>query len=152
MHAAAAQQQRADASGVRRVSPGAHDRHAAIGLVELRDHGAVKGSVDGLQHIGRRQPVQRQLVGTHAHAQLRLARRHLEPHGAAFGHCRSTSAICAATWSSASRSGPNTLTKNGADLAGQRLADALDQHRVDFDQLVRKVIEYRAHPRLDLPA
>ena len=45
-----------------------------------------------------------------------------------------------------------TLIEERRRFAGQRLADALGEHRVDFHQLIRKVIEHVADRGLDLVA
>ena len=66
------------------------------------------------------------------------------------GHCRNTSAISPGHLIVGVQVRAEHADEERRALARQRLADALGEHRIDFHQLIRKVIEYRAHPRLDL--
>ena len=67
---ARAQQKFANRLGRCRACNAHRDRHAAVGLAQLGNDGAVKCRVDGLQHL---------------RCQLRLAGRHLKAYRAALG-------------------------------------------------------------------
>src|ERR1017187_4378136 len=125
-------------------------RHAAVGLVELGDFGAMVGGIDGLQDIGRLQSVQRQLLRAQFQMQFRLARRHFQTHVAAMGqHFQYLGNFCRdAVVGIQIRTEYADEERRG--FTGQRLADAFDQHRIDLDQLVRKGVEGLTNALLDL--
>ena len=59
---ARAQQKSAHRLGRCRACNAHRDRHAAVGLAQLGNDGAVKCRVDGLQHLGRLQTIERKLA------------------------------------------------------------------------------------------
>ena len=82
-HCAVAPAQQQGPYGARvcaRAADAHRHRHAAVRLIELRRHAAVKGRIHGLQHVRSFKAVQSQLLGKQFDMQLHLPRRNGQAH------------------------------------------------------------------------
>ena len=127
-----------------------HHRHAAIRLVELGRLAAVISRIDRLQHIRRLQAVDGQLFGLEFHVQFHLARRNRQADVAAGGQAPQDVDDLRTDEVVGVEIGADHADRKRRGLAGQRLADALGQHRIDFHELVRVVVEHIADRGIDL--
>ncbi len=126
------------------------DRHAAVGLLDRRDAAAVECRVDRVEHVAGLQSVQRERIGLQtkrearagaaARPGARAAVRQLLEHG---GDLAGDLVVDVEV-------GAEHADRERRALAGQRFADALGEHRVDFDELVRIVVEHVADRGVDV--
>ena len=118
------------------------DRHAAVGLVELRDAAAVVGGVDRSEHVarpaGRRAPAARVAAARCSSGWRGGTTRRTVPLS---GHLPQQRGDLAGDLVVDVEVGAEHADEERRAFARQRLADALGEHRVDLDQLVRVIVE-----------
>src|SRR5207237_892745 len=150
--AAAAQAEIADLIRRRAGRGEAHDhRHAAFGLIEVRHSRAVGGGVQGAEYLRGLQSVEAESLRTQLHLELGLTRRHLQTHRAALRQLAQQRGNLAGHLVVDVQIGSEDADRKRSHIPGQRLADALREHRIDLDQLIRELREDLSHPGLELP-